>query len=61
MNTVNIDRLTATLSDILSSKYGKQITVTLQEEKNDTDRDNPDSSNTGSGQYSRIHPVCPPV
>lgn len=34
MNTVNIDRLTAVLSDILSDKYGKQIKVTM-EGKND--------------------------
>lgn len=36
MNTVNIDRLTATLSDILSAKYNRQITVTFKEgEQND--------------------------
>lgn len=34
MNTVNIDRLTSVLSDILSDKYGKQIKVTM-EGKND--------------------------
>lgn len=61
MNTINIDRLAAVLSDILSDKFGAKVTVTLQEEKNDTDRDNPDSSNTDSGRYSRIHPVCPLV
>lgn len=61
MNTINTDRLTAVLSGILSDKFGAKVTVTLQEEKNDTDRNNPDSSNTDSGRYSRIHPVCPLV
>jgi hypothetical protein len=61
MNTINTDRLTAVLSGILTDRYGAKITVTLQEEKNDTDRDNPDSSNTGSVRYSRIHPVFPLV
>ena len=28
MNELNIDRLTKTLSDILSRKYGAQITIT---------------------------------
>ena len=61
MNTINKDRLTAVLSGILSDKFGAKVTVTLQEEKNDTDRNNPDSSNTDSGRYSLIHPVCPLV
>lgn len=58
MKTVSIDRLAAVLSGILTDRYGAKVTVTLQEEKNDTDRNNPDSSNTDSGRYSRIHPVC---
>lgn len=39
MNTLNIDRLTATLSDILSAKFGKQITVTLQEGNENSSKD----------------------
>ena len=39
MNTVNIDRLTATLSDILSAKCGKRITVTLQEGNENSSKD----------------------
>ena len=35
MNTVNIDRLTAVLSDILTGKYGRKITVTVKEGKNE--------------------------
>lgn len=36
MNTINTDRLTATLSDILSSKYSRQILVAFKEgEQND--------------------------
>lgn len=39
MNTVNIDRLTAVLSGILTDKYGKQITATLQEGNNEDARE----------------------
>lgn len=56
MNTVNIDRLTATLSDILSAKYGRQVLVTFKEgEQND----NNDSCRPGSdsGRSARIPTV----
>lgn len=55
MNTLNIDRLTATLSDILSTKYGRQITVTMKGEQNDNNdsrRPCPDS-----GRSARIPDV----
>lgn len=39
MNTLNIDRLTATLSDILSVKYNRPITVTLQEGNENSSKD----------------------
>lgn len=39
MNTVNIDRLAATLSDILSAKCGKRIKVTLQEGNENSSKD----------------------
>lgn len=35
MNTVNIDRLAFILSGILSDRYERTITVTLQEENNE--------------------------
>lgn len=56
MNTLNLDRLTATLSGILSTKYGRQITVTFKEgEQNDNNyscRPCPDS-----GRSARIPTV----
>ena len=53
MNTVNIDRLTAVLSGILSDKYGKQIKVTM-EGKNDNS--NSDCADSDSVRSARIHP-----
>lgn len=42
--TVNIDRLTAVLSDILTDKYDRKIMVTTEgtNVNNDTDSNNPD-------------------
>lgn len=37
MNTVNIDRMTAVLSGILTDRYGKQVTVKLQEGNDEID------------------------
>lgn len=39
MNTLNLDRLAAVLSGILSDRYGKQITVTLKEGNEDSSED----------------------
>lgn len=39
MNTVNIDRLAFTLSGILSDRFGRQITATLQEGNNEDVRE----------------------
>lgn len=47
MNTVNIDRLSAVLSDILSDRFSKTITVTLEgneKSSKDTDTDCPVSA-----------------
>lgn len=56
MNTVNIDRLTATLSDILSDRFSRQVLVTFKEgEQNDNNnscRPCPDS-----GRSARIPDV----
>lgn len=37
MNTVNIDRLTAVLSGILSDRFGREITVTAEETNDNSD------------------------
>lgn len=56
MNTVNIDRLTATLSDILSDRFSRQVLVTFKEgEQNDNN--NPDCPGTDSGRSARIPAV----
>lgn len=39
MNEVNIDRLTAVLSGILSDRFGREITVTLQEGNENSSKD----------------------
>lgn len=54
MNTLNLDRLAATLSDILSSKYSKQILVTLEGED---DNNNPDRPGTDSCRSAQLHPL----
>lgn len=54
MNTLNLDRLAATLSDILSSKYSKQILVTLEGED---DYNNPDCPGTDSCRSAQLHPL----
>lgn len=58
MNTLNLDRLAATLSDILSSKYSKQILVTLEGED---DNNNPDRPGSDSFGNTRLHHVCDAV
>ncbi len=56
MKTVNIDRLTATLSDILSSKYSRQISVTFKEGEQD-DHNNSDCPGTDSCRSAQLHPL----
>ena len=56
MNTLNIDRLTATLSDILSAKYSRQIVVTFKEGEQD-DYNNPDCPGTDSCRSAQLHPL----
>lgn len=53
MNTLNIDRLTAVLSDILTDRFNKQITVTMEGENVNCNSDCPD---TDSGRSARLHP-----
>lgn len=53
MNTVNIDRLTAVLSDVLSDRFGKEIKVTM-EGKNDNS--NSDRTDSDSIRSARLHP-----
>ncbi len=53
MNTVNIDRLTAVLSGILTDKYNQKITVTTEGKDVNNDSDCADSD---SGRSARIHP-----
>ena len=54
MKTVNIDRLTATLSDILSAKYSRQIVVTFKEGEQD-DYNDSGKPCAHSGGDSRLH------
>ena len=51
--TVNIDRLTAVLSGILSDKYDKQISVIMEGKDVNNDSDCADSD---SGRSARLHP-----
>ena len=39
MNTLNIDRLAAVLSGILTDRYGAKVTVTLQEGNENSSKD----------------------
>lgn len=54
MNTVNIDRLTAVLSGILSDRYNKEVKVTM--EGKDVNNDS-DCTDTDSVRSARIHPL----
>ena len=55
MNTVNIDRLTAVLSDILTDKYGKKITVTAEGKDVNNDSDCADSDSIRSARLHHGH------
>ena len=52
MNTLNIDRLTAVLSGILTDRCGRKITVKMEERHDNSDSGKPC---THSGGDSRIH------
>ena len=54
MNTVNIDRLAAVLSGILTDRYGAKVTVTLEGKD---DNNNPDCPGTDSGRSAQLHPL----
>lgn len=54
MNTLNIDRLTAVLSGILTDRCGKQITVKMEERHDNSDSGKPCPH---SGGDSRLHPL----
>lgn len=56
MNTLNIDRLTAVMSGILTDRYGVNVLVTVKEGKEDeTDREdcNSDSRSIDYGRRLR--------
>lgn len=53
MNTLNLDRLAAVMSGILSDKYSAKVTVTLEGEDVNN---NPDCADSDSGRSARIHP-----
>ena len=53
MNTLNIDRLSAVLTEILSDKFSREITVTMEGKDVNNDSDCADSD---SGRSARIHP-----
>ena len=55
MNTVNIDRLTAVLSGILTDKYNQKITVTTEGKDVNNDSDCPDSDSCRSAQFRPLH------
>lgn len=54
MNTLDLDRLTAVLSGILSDRHNKQIKVTL-EGKNVNN--NPDCADSDSGRSAQFRPL----
>lgn len=55
MNTVNIDRLTAVLSGILSDRFGREITVTAEETNDNGDTV---SNNSDPGKRAWFPDVC---
>ena len=55
MNTINIDRLTATLSGIMSDRYGKDIKVKLEGKDDNNNPDCPDSDSCRSAQFHPLH------
>ena len=54
MNTVNIDRLTAVLSGILSDRFGTEITVTMEDKD---DNSNSVSNNSDPGKRAWLPDV----
>ena len=55
MNTLNLDRLAAVMSGILTDRYGAKVTVTLEGKD---DNNNPDCSGPDSFGNTRLHHVC---
>lgn len=55
MNTLNLDRLAAVLSGILSDRYGKQIAVTLEGKDVNNDPDCHGTDSFGSAQLHSLH------
>lgn len=55
MNTLNIDRLAAVLSGILTDKYGAKVTVTLEGKDVNNNPDCADSDSFGSAQFHPLH------
>ena len=53
MNAVNVDRLKTVLSDILSSRYNRQITVTTREGTNDKRNSDRNDNNAGGDSQLR--------
>lgn len=55
MNTLNIDRMAAVLSGILTDRYGAKVTVTLEGKDDNNNPDRPGTDSFGSAQFHPLH------